>query len=139
MAECVLILGSNLGNRRENIERAIGLIGRFAGKVVKRSSLLETPPFGVENQPYFLNQGLLIETEHPPQLLLNLVKWIEKRVGRYPTYRWGPRVIDVDIVTYGRVRMETKKLKLPHPGLRERGFFRRIYGELVRRELPLLP
>jgi len=128
----LLILGSNLGNRKENIERAVKLIERFAGKILAESSLLETPPFGVLNQPTFLNKGVLIETVHPPMELLKVLKWIEKRVGRYPTYRWGPRVIDVDIATYGSVRVETKKLKLPHPGLWEREFFKRIYREVMR-------
>jgi 2-amino-4-hydroxy-6-hydroxymethyldihydropteridine diphosphokinase len=135
----LLILGSNLGNRKENIERAKGLIEKFAGRIVRESSLLETPPFGVLNQPAFLNKGVLIETHHPPMELLNLLKWIEKRVGRYPTYRWGPRVIDVDIATYGKVKIKTEKLKLPHPGLWEREFFRKIYEEVMGELLPPLP
>lgn len=133
----LLILGSNLGNRGENIGRALKLIERFAGKILKESSLLETAPFGVVNQPYFLNKGVLIETYHPPFELLRVLKWIERRVGRYPTYRWGPRVIDIDIITWGEVKVNTEKLKLPHPGLREREFFKEIYRELIRRELPL--
>ena len=135
----LLILGSNLGNRKENIERAVKLIERFAGRIIRESSLLETPPFGVLNQPAFLNKGVLIETHHPPTELLNLLKWIEKRAGRYPTYRWGPRVIDVDVATYGNVRVKTEKLKLPHPGLWEREFFRKIYEEVMREPLPLPP
>ena len=135
----LLILGSNLGNRKENIERAVKLIERFAGRIIRESSLLETPPFGILNQPAFLNKGVLIKTHHLPMELLNLSKWIEKRVGRYPTYRWGPRVIDVDVATYGSVRVKTEKLKLPHPGLWEREFFRKIYEEVMREPLPLPP
>ena len=135
--KAVLILGSNLGNRKENIERAIDLIKKFVGNVLKESSLIQTPPFGIKEQPPFLNKGVLVETYHPPFELLNLLKWIEKRVGRYPTYRWGPRVIDVDIATWGNLTVDTEKLKLPHPGLRKREFFRRIYKELTKRELPL--
>ena len=129
--KAVLILGSNLGNRLENLKRAEELIEKFCGTVLKRSSVIETAPFGVLNQPYFLNYGLLIETHHPPFELLKLVKWVEKRAGRYPTYRWGPRVVDVDIVLYGKVRIETPALTVPHRGLKDRDFFRRILNELL--------
>ena len=135
----LLILGSNLGNRRGNIERALELIGKFAGEILREGSLLETPPFGVLNQPTFLNKGVLIDTPHPPEELLNLLKQIEKMVGRYPTYRWGPRVIDIDIATYGKIRVKTKKLNLPHPGLWEREFFKEIYEEVMREPLPPPP
>ena len=127
----VLILGSNIGNRKENLKRAEQLIEKFCGKILKRSSVLETAPFGVENQPYFLNYGLLIDTFHPPFELLKLIKWIERRVGRYPTYRWGPRTVDIDIVTYENIKVETCSLKIPHPGLQDREFFRQIYQQLT--------
>lgn len=127
----VLILGSNLGNRIENLKRAEELIEKFCGTVLKRSSIIETAPFGISNQPYFLNYGLLIETPHPPFELLKLVKWVEKRAGRYPTYRWGPRVIDVDIVLYGKIKIETPALTVPHRGLKDRDFFKKILYELL--------
>ncbi|RUM43939.1 MAG: 2-amino-4-hydroxy-6-hydroxymethyldihydropteridine diphosphokinase [Desulfurobacterium sp.] len=126
----VLILGTNLGNRLDNLRRAEELIGKFVGRILVKSPILETPPFGVEKQPPFLNYGLLVETFHPPFELLNLLKWIERRVGRYRTFRWGPRVVDVDIVEYGNVKVDTPLLKIPHPGLRDRQFFREIYGYL---------
>ncbi|MEO2068652.1 MAG: 2-amino-4-hydroxy-6-hydroxymethyldihydropteridine diphosphokinase [Desulfurobacteriaceae bacterium] len=127
----LLILGSNLGNRYENLNKAEKLIEKFVGKILKRSKVLETAPFGVVNQPYFLNLGLLVETHHPPFELLNLVKWIEKRVGRYKTFRWGPRVVDIDIVIYGNFFIDTRKLKVPHPGLRDREFFKTIKSYLL--------
>ncbi len=129
--KAVLILGSNIGNRRENLKRAEKLIEKFCGRVLKRSSILETAPFGVPNQPFFLNCGVLIETPHPPFELLKLVKWIERRAGRYPTYRWGPRVVDVDIVLYGNYKVGTPTLTIPHKGLRDRDFFKRITAELL--------
>jgi 2-amino-4-hydroxy-6-hydroxymethyldihydropteridine diphosphokinase len=131
MAEVIFILGSNLGNRLTNLERAIYFLEKEAGKVLKRTDIYETTPFGVEKQPPFLNTGILMETFHPPQELLYLVKWIERQVGRYPTYRWGPRVIDVDIITYDEVKISTPRLKIPHPGLKDRDFFRKIYFELT--------
>ncbi|WP_456484847.1 2-amino-4-hydroxy-6-hydroxymethyldihydropteridine diphosphokinase [Desulfurobacterium sp.] len=123
MAKVVLCIGTNLGNRRENIERAISAIEKYAGKIVKTTEITETAPFGVTRQPYFLNVGVLIETEHPPFLLLNILKKLEKKVGRYPTYRWGPRVIDIDILLYEMVKINTTKLTIPHPGLKARDFF----------------
>ena len=79
----ILILGTNLGNRVENLKRAEELIEKFVGMILKRSKIIETAPFGVVNQPPFLNYGLLVDTYHPPFELLKLLKWIEKRVGRY--------------------------------------------------------
>jgi len=127
----VLILGTNLGNRWENLKRAEELIKKFVGRILKKSPVLETAPFGVEKQPPFLNYGLLVETCHPPFELLRLVKWIEKRVGRYRTFRWGPRVIDVDIVKYGNLRINLPELRVPHPGLKSRKFFKEICSSLL--------
>jgi 2-amino-4-hydroxy-6-hydroxymethyldihydropteridine diphosphokinase len=122
----ILILGTNLGNRVENLKRAEKLIEKLAGRILKRSKIIETAPFGVVNQPPFLNYGLLVDTYHPPFELLKLLRWIEKRVGRYRTFRWGPRVIDIDIVKYENLFIDTEELKIPHPGLKDREFFKSI-------------
>jgi 2-amino-4-hydroxy-6-hydroxymethyldihydropteridine diphosphokinase len=126
----LLILGSNLGNRKENLKKAEELIEKFVGRILKKTPVIETFPFGVENQPKFLNCGLLVDTFHPPFELLSLVKWIEKRVGRYKTYRWGPRVVDVDIITMEYVKVNTPLLRIPHPGLKDREFFKRIFSQI---------
>ena len=131
MAEVVFILGTNLNNRLSNLGRAVFLLEKEVGELLKISEVYETAPFGVEKQPPFLNVGVLMKVFHPLQELLFLVKWIEKQVGRYPTYRWGPRVIDVDIITYDKVKVDTPQLKIPHPGLKDRDFFRKIYFELT--------
>jgi 2-amino-4-hydroxy-6-hydroxymethyldihydropteridine diphosphokinase len=122
----ILILGTNLGNRVENLKRAEELIEKLVGRILKRSRIIETAPFGVVNQPPFLNYGLLVDTYHPPFELLKLLKWIEKRVGRYRTFRWGPRVVDIDIIKYGNLFVDTEELKIPHPGLQCREFFKSI-------------
>ena len=122
----ILILGTNLGNRVENLKRAEELIEKLVGRILKRSKVIETAPFGVVNQPPFLNYGLLVDTYHPPFELLKLLKWIEKRVGRYRTFRWGPRVVDIDIVKYGNLFIDTEELRIPHPGLQCREFFKSI-------------
>ena len=134
----LIIAGTNLGNRRENLNRARELLTKFAGELLKESRVYQTKPFGVEAQPPFLNQGFLVDSLHPPHHLLKLVKWIEKRVGRYKTYRWGPRVIDLDLVWTEQVRVRTGELELPHRGLKDRDFFRKIAKELIP-ELVLLP
>ena len=126
----ILILGTNLGNRVENLKRAEKLIEKLVGRILKRSRIIETAPFGVVNQPPFLNYGLLVDTYHPPFELLKLLKWIEKRVGRYRTFRWGPRVVDIDIIKYGNLFVDTEELKIPHPGLKDRSFFKSIYRSL---------
>ncbi len=133
-----LILGSNLGNREENLRRAEELISFFVGKILKRSRIYETRPFGVENQPCFLNYGILVDSFHPPFETLKLLKWIEKRCGRFPTYRWGPRTVDIDIVLANGIGCDSKRLKIPHPGLRDRGFFQQIVKELGFISLPFL-
>jgi len=130
MAKVILALGTNLGNRKENLKIAINSINRIAGRVIKKTKILETKPFGVINQPYFLNQGVLIETHHPPFLLLKLLKGIEKRNGRFKTFRWGPRTIDIDILTYEDLSIKTTQLKIPHPGIKDRDFFQKIINDL---------
>jgi 2-amino-4-hydroxy-6-hydroxymethyldihydropteridine diphosphokinase len=137
MAKAVIVGGSNLGNREENLRRGFELVSLFAGKTLKTTPFLHTAPFGVEKQPPFVNAGVLVETCHPPLELLRLLKWIEKRVGRYPTYRWGPRVLDLDLVLYEGVRVESRELTLPHPGLRERDFFKELVEELLGENLHL--
>ncbi|SNR75021.1 2-amino-4-hydroxy-6-hydroxymethyldihydropteridine diphosphokinase [Desulfurobacterium atlanticum] len=129
MAKVILALGTNLGNRKENLKKAIISISRFAGKVLKETEILETKPFGITNQPYFLNQGILIETYHPPLLLLKILKEIEKRNGRFKTFRWGPRTIDIDILIYDDLAIKTTQLQIPHPGIENRDFFQRIIND----------
>ncbi|WP_457569973.1 2-amino-4-hydroxy-6-hydroxymethyldihydropteridine diphosphokinase [Desulfurobacterium sp.] len=132
MAKVLLCIGTNLGNRKNNIERALNAIDKYAGRILKTTEIMETKPFGITRQPYFLNIGVLIESKHPPSLLLNILKRLEKKLGRYPTYRWGPRVIDIDILTYENIRIETEKLRIPHPGIKERNFFKKTL-ELTRK------
>jgi 2-amino-4-hydroxy-6-hydroxymethyldihydropteridine diphosphokinase len=116
-----LALGSNLGNRRRNLERAVRAIASF-GKVVAVSSFYETPPEGFENQPDFLNAVLEIETRQQPRELLASAQALEKLLGRTPTFRNGPREIDVDLLDVGGVILRRPGLVLPHPRLHRRRF-----------------
>ena len=98
--------------------------------ILRSSSILETEPFGVTDQPRFLNQVLEIEWAGGPRELLETVKAVEAAAGRRPTYRWGPREIDVDILLLGDLAVDEADLKIPHPGLAEREFVRVPLAEL---------
>ena len=118
-------LGSNVGTRMANLERALELLGATAGiTVVRRSSIYETEPWGVTEQPPFLNAAVEIRTSLEPGDLLAAVKAIEEAMGRATTVRYGPRNIDVDILLYGNlvVNWETPDLQIPHSRMLERAF-----------------
>src|SRR3972149_7007496 len=110
-------IGSNLGDREGNCERAIKLLIANGITVTKRSSMAETEPWGVKEQPNFINMAVEIKTGLTPEELLRLLKNIEVDVGRLPTSHWGPRIIDLDILLYDDVIMETPELQIPHPGI----------------------
>jgi 2-amino-4-hydroxy-6-hydroxymethyldihydropteridine diphosphokinase len=121
MSTTYLGLGSNLGDRRANLRAAVkGLAPPV--RVITESAIYETPPWGVENQPGFLNMTLKAETELSPMELRDHVKHIERELGRGPMYHWGPRVIDIDILFYDDLIVDTPGLVIPHPHLHNRGF-----------------
>jgi 2-amino-4-hydroxy-6-hydroxymethyldihydropteridine diphosphokinase len=114
-------LGSNLGNPRRNVRRAIQALTE-AGSVVAASRLYASKPWGKTGQPDFCNAVVLIDTDQAPGELLATLKRLERRLGRTPGERWGPRVIDLDILTYGDQVIEEPDLQIPHPRLHERAF-----------------
>ncbi len=118
---CYLGLGSNLGQREENLRQAVAHIGPVMA-VAAVSPVYETPPWGVTEQPDFLNICLAGETSLSPRALLTALKAIETRMGRQPTYRWGPRLIDIDLLFYGDWVIADADLIIPHPHLAERAF-----------------
>jgi 2-amino-4-hydroxy-6-hydroxymethyldihydropteridine diphosphokinase len=114
-------LGTNLGNRSQNLKSAqIALPPQV--QVLRASRIYETPPWGFTAQPAFLNQVLEVQTELPPLALLEYLKEIEINLGRTPTFRYGPRQIDIDILFYGDQVIEYPNLSIPHPRLFERAF-----------------
>jgi len=118
-----LSLGSNLGAREENIGEAIERIGASPScKIVKCSDIIETEPWGVTAQPMFLNCALEIETFLEPAELLRALKKIERDIGREEGLKWGPRIIDVDILLYGLFILMSDDLIIPHPHMHERKF-----------------
>jgi 2-amino-4-hydroxy-6-hydroxymethyldihydropteridine diphosphokinase len=123
MPRVYLGLGSNLEDRRNNLLSAIGLLAQIEGVVVKDcSSIYETDPLGYLDQPAFLNMVVEIETSLPPLDLLDRCQEIERKLGRKPTVRWGPRTIDLDLLLYGEEKYEGERLTIPHPRLTERAF-----------------
>ena len=127
MTTVYLGIGSNLGNREDNCARAISLldIDNSGIRVQERSELIETEPWGVEDQPKFINMAVRAETGLSPVELLSVIKNIEQEMGRASTCaqrRWGPRLIDIDILFYGDLVLDTPELRIPHPLMHERAF-----------------
>ncbi|MCC7163644.1 MAG: 2-amino-4-hydroxy-6-hydroxymethyldihydropteridine diphosphokinase [Anaerolineae bacterium] len=121
MARVYLALGTNLGDRMQNLQEAIRRIGA-AVRVSEMSSVYETEPWGVASQPQFLNLVVAGETELEPTALLETLKRIEKDMGRRDEVRYGPRVIDLDILFYDDQLIRNPNLEIPHPRLAQRRF-----------------
>ncbi len=121
MVAVYLGLGSNLGDREDNLRRAVSLLSRRAS-LIALSSVYEAEPWGYASQPAFFNMACLLETSLSPQDLLELAQGVERDLGRVPSFRYGPRVIDVDILLYGDEVIETPRLQVPHPRLWQRSF-----------------
>jgi len=118
-----LSLGSNVGDRARNLRAALEALDGSEGIRLRRvSGCYETEPIGVKDQPAFLNVAAEIETVLQPLELLNAVKDVERGLGRIPSVRWGPRLIDIDIVLWGSRVIDTDRLSVPHPRFRSRAF-----------------
>lgn len=122
MTEVYLLLGSNLGNRNENLHKALKLIDFRCGNITRKSALYETEAWGMKNQQAFINMAVAIQTNLSPLNLLTAVKTIEIEVGRVETTKWGPRVIDIDILLYGTEIVNLPELIIPHPYMQQRRF-----------------
>jgi len=114
-------LGSNLGDPAGNLERAIAALATL-GSVTACSSFYRSAPWGVTDQPEFLNAAVLMETELSPRELLAGLKRLETELGRTESYRWGPRIVDLDILAYDDLSVDEPDLIVPHPRLLERAF-----------------
>ncbi len=116
-----IALGTNLGDRLANMMAATAAMPP-AVRVLAQSPVYQTAPWGHTDQPEFLNQVIRAETDLSPLQLLVFLKQIEVALGRMPTFRYGPRLIDLDILFYGDLVLETPDLAIPHPHLAERAF-----------------
>ena len=112
-----------MGDRQANLRAALSELGALPTiSLTQVSSLYETAPVGVTEQPDFLNAAAEIQTSLAPLDLLSVLLHIENKIGRVRTFRWGPRVIDLDLLLYGEQRIALPDLIVPHPRLRERAF-----------------
>jgi 2-amino-4-hydroxy-6-hydroxymethyldihydropteridine diphosphokinase len=125
-----LSLGSNLGDRRANLKKALGLLGESI-EIVKVSSVYDTEPVGVGEQPRFLNLMCRVNTDIGPLQLLSFIKGIEADMGRDLRLKDAPRVIDIDIIFHGDTIMESPELTIPHPRMRERAFVLVPFAEIA--------
>ena len=116
-----IALGTNLGERLENLRTAIQSIPPEI-HVLEESHIYETPPWGYEDQPAFLNMVLKAETDLEPGALLEYLKQLEVELGRKQNFRWGQRLIDLDILFYDDLVIDPPPLVIPHPRLHERTF-----------------
>ena len=122
MVEVLLGLGGNLGDPAATIAAALTRLDRGGVRILRRSGFYRTAPWGVADQPDFVNLCAVAETALPPQALLALIHGIEADLGRERRERWGPRVIDIDILIYGDAAVDEPGLTMPHPRLTERAF-----------------
>jgi 2-amino-4-hydroxy-6-hydroxymethyldihydropteridine diphosphokinase len=118
----LLSLGSNLGNRRRRLARAVGALGAAGVRVIRISSVYSTQPVDFAAQPWFYNLALEARSALPPAGLLRLIEKIEREMGRARLRPGGPRTIDIDILLAGSLIMRTPRLTLPHPRLAKRNF-----------------
>ncbi len=130
MTIAYLGLGSNLGARSRNLSAARRRLRQKGARILRQSGVIETAPWGVTEQPRFLNQVIEVEWHGSPRQLLNAAKEVEVEGGRVPAKRWGPRAIDVDILLFGDERIRRRDLVVPHPRIGEREFVRESLREL---------
>ncbi len=139
MAIAYIGIGSNLGNRQKNCTRAIELLEKRGIVIKKKSSMYETEPWGVEEQPQFINVVLEAETSLEPHELLRMLKDVEREVGRGITFKWGPRIIDLDILLFDDLFLRDNSLQIPHPLMHERDFVLKPLCEIAPEKIhPLL-
>ena len=123
MAIAYLGLGSNMGDPATHLAATCDLLHQHPAITVEAvSSLYRSAPVGVTNQAWFVNATVRLQTDLSPRSLLAVTQAVERRVGRTPTYRWGPRVVDIDVLLYGDLQLQTRYLTIPHAALQARAF-----------------
>ena len=126
-----IALGSNLGDKEANLRRALDLLIERGVEIVKTSTFISTEPYGVTDQPTFLNGVCEVRTSLEPLALLHILLAIEQEMGRVRLRHWGERNIDLDLLLYEDVVMDTPELKLPHPDMQNRDFVLLPLAELA--------
>lgn len=128
-------MGSNIDDRLAALNQAAERLISEGIKITKHSSVYETAPWGIKDQSWFLNIVLIINTELTPLELLETCQKVEKEMGRIRKVKWGPRIIDIDILYYHNQVMDTESLKIPHPGIPERKFTLTLLDEIASGEI----
>jgi len=131
MPRATLAFGSNLGDKRANIAAAVAALDRGGTRILVRSSDYRTEPWGHIPQDWFVNACAVVETDLHPRQLLETCQQVERDLGRTREVKWGPRIIDVDILTYDDVALSSPELVLPHPHIFERAFVLVPLAEIV--------
>jgi len=122
-ADAIVALGSNIGDKIENVERAVAcLIEAGDVELKSRSRIYKTPPWGITDQDWFVNACVGVRTSLEPHALLARCLAVEEKMGRRRAEKWGPRIIDLDVLVYGDVELSDDALTLPHPHITKRGF-----------------
>ena len=122
MSDIYLLLGTNLGDREKNLQIAKEQLTAHQLTIKKESSIYETAAWGVENQPSFLNQVVIVDSDKNPERVLIIINIIEGLMGRIRNLKWAQRLIDIDILYYGNSVIDKPKLKVPHPEIQNRRF-----------------
>jgi 2-amino-4-hydroxy-6-hydroxymethyldihydropteridine diphosphokinase len=122
MHKAYILLGSNMGRRKDFLNKAKGFIEKEAGVITKQSSIYQTAAWGNTNQQAFLNQIIIIKTKLEPDALMQTLLNIEEQLGRIRTKKFGPRTIDLDILFYDALVAKTKRVTIPHPAIQDRRF-----------------
>lgn len=131
MENIFLLLGTNIGHLKKNLDSALNKIQGHNIRIVKKSKMYKTKPWGSNNQPDFLNMVIEIDCDYSAAELLTVLKNIESKMGRKKTRRWGPRVIDVDILFYGDRVIKSKNLIIPHKEFLNRPFAIKLLAEIA--------
>ncbi|HEY8388543.1 MAG TPA: 2-amino-4-hydroxy-6-hydroxymethyldihydropteridine diphosphokinase [Parasegetibacter sp.] len=131
MNRVFLLTGGNLGEKRSNLLKAADLIEKKVGEIIRRSSLYETEAWGKTDQPAFLNQVLEIETPVSAQAVLDSILSIEEEMGRFRQEKYGPRIIDIDILFYNDEQYRLPQLTVPHPRIQDRRFVLEPLAEIA--------
>lgn len=126
-----LLLGTNMGDRLENLNTAISYIENEVGKVFAKSGIYKTEAWGKTDQPSFLNQAIGVESNLQPLVMLKTILAIEQKMGRVRLEKWGQRLIDIDMIFYGNEIISNQDLQLPHPEMHKRKFVLEPLNEIA--------
>ncbi len=131
MNTAYLLIGGNIGDRKKQLAEARQLIAKHCGEIVSTSSLYETAAWGNTEQASFLNQALIIKTRLGSSKLMEEILRLEKKMGRLRAEKFGPRLIDIDIIFFNHEVIETSRLSIPHPAMHERRFVLKPLAEIA--------